>query len=76
MQRKEFPAHFSVRMNLFESFRWDVSNFQPDWHDGGGIRGRLGIKTFLGLSMVPATVTLDAAAGLRACIAKFYGIGR
>jgi hypothetical protein len=76
IQQQEIPAHFSVSMNWFETFRWDVSKFLPDWHDGGGLSGRLGIRAVLGVSMVPAVITRNTADKLRHCIADFYGVHR
>lgn len=75
-QRKQLPTHFSVSMNLFETFRWNISKFLPEWHDGGGLSGYVSIKSLLGVSLVPATITLDAARKLRVCIADFYGVDR
>lgn len=71
-QRQQLPTHFSVRMNRFETLRWGISKFLPHWHDGGGLSGSIGIKTLLGMSMIPATITIDAAKALRACLADFY----
>ena len=72
--RKEIPTFFSVSMNRVETFNWQVSTYLPQWHDGGGLRGTIGIKQFLGIRLVPATITVDAAHGLRSCIQDFYGI--
>ena len=75
IQHKALPASFSVRMNLFETFSWDVGNFLPDWHDGGGLSGNISIRSLLGAGLVPATITMDAAQRLEACIRDFYGKG-
>jgi hypothetical protein len=74
IRQKQLPTEFSVAMNRFETLSWNVSKFLPDWHDGGGLGGGIGIKTLLGMSMIPATITIDAAKALRACLADFYGV--
>lgn len=74
IQRKEIPDRFSVSMNWFETLSWDVARFLPDWHDGGGLSGRVSIRSMLGASIVPTVITIDAAQKLRICIAEFYAI--
>lgn len=73
-QRKQLPTEFSVSMNRFETLKWNVSKFLPNWHDGGGLSGTVSISSLLAASRIPATITLDAAEKLRACIANFYGV--
>ena len=74
IRQKQLPTEFSVAMNRFETLRWYVSKFLPGWHDGGGLGGNVGIKSLLGFSMIPTTITIDAAGKLRDCIADFYGV--
>lgn len=74
IRQKQLPAEFSAAMNRFETLRWNISKYVPDWHDGGGLGGSVGIESLLGVSMIPTTITVDAAKELRACIADFYGL--
>ena len=74
LQRKDLPASFSVRMNRFETFSWDVGKFLPNWHDGGGLSGNISIRSLLGASLVGATITMEATQRLEACIRDFYGM--
>ena len=74
--RREIPEQFSVSMNWFETLNWRVTEFLPDWHDGGGLSGRVCIRSLLAVGIVPTVITVDAAQRLRACICDFYGIER
>lgn len=76
IQGKEIPEQFSVSVNCFETLNWHVSKFLPDWHDGGGLSGRVSISSMLGARIVPTVITTEAAQRLSVCISDFYGIDR
>lgn len=74
IRRRDFPASFSVKMNRFETLTWTASKFLAHWHDGGGLSGNIGIRSLLGVRLIPASITMEAAQGLAACIVEYYGI--